>query len=362
MSQAIASPTSRPGSSPSRSITSPPSRTGPRSSRSPADRRRPSADTRSPTATPTEPANPTTRSRIGPAAAARRRTDSSDQVPSVDPPTRIRSAPSRRSTIRPASDPDNRRAVALSANPPVAQAMTARRRTGSASTVATWARADNRPSSSRPANSGNTRHNRSISSRRLNPAVGSSTSSRRNNSPRIRSPDTIPSRSASDRAASTRPSAGVRPYLAWNRAARSIRSGSSPKDSSGDRGVRRIRESKSPRPSNGSCSVVGSATSTAIAFTVKSRRPRSSWRSVEKRTTGLRESSGYDSALCVVISMAWSPTRSPTVPNRSPCSHTTSATPSTSSRIRSGVASVVRSWSGMWSAPMRRSRTSPPTR
>ncbi len=42
--------------------------------------------------------------------------------------------------------------------------------------------------------------------------------------------------------------------------------------------------------------------STAIAFTVKSRRDRSATTSSEKTTSGLRESLAYASARCVVIS------------------------------------------------------------
>ena len=181
-----------------------------------------------------------------------------------------------------------------------------------------------------------------MSSNRANPAVGSSTCNNRNSSSRMRSPATISIRSTKARAASTRPSAGVNPYRDKNLAARNIRSGSSENDSTGSSGVRRIRVSRSARPPNGSCNVP-SATSTAIALTVKSRRARSSNSSLENRTTGLRESLTYASARWVVISMVTSPTRSPTVPNRSPCNHTASATSATSSRIRSGLASVVRS-------------------
>ncbi len=64
------------------------------------------------------------------------------------------------------------------------------------------------------------------------------------------------------------------PSWAANRAARSMRSGSSEKESSGRPGVRSTRWARSTIPPNGS-SKSRPGTLTAIALTVKSRRPRS---------------------------------------------------------------------------------------
>ena len=74
--------------------------------------------------------------------------------------------------------------------------------------------------------------------------------------------------------------------------------------------------------------------SSAIAFTVKSRRLRSVSMSSANVTCGLRESSAYASARNVVISTVWcepSPRtwRAPIVPNFSPWVQTASAHPST---------------------------------
>ena len=81
----------------------------------------------------------------------------------------------------------------------------------------------------------------------------------------------------------------------------------------------------------------------AIALTVKSRRERSVSSESENVTVGLRLSGRYTSARKVVISTRISPWAAPIVPKACPCSHTWSAHGRTSSRIRSGRASVVRS-------------------
>ena len=89
-------------------------------------------------------------------------------------------------------------------------------------------------------------------------------------------------------AATTR-GAGVRPSWETNRAARSIRSGSSANDSSGVAGV-----SSDAGGQRGEAAVrvdepaLGPVSSTAIALTVKSRRTRSSSIVSPKATTGLR--------------------------------------------------------------------------
>ena len=80
----------------------------------------------------------------------------------------------------------------------------------------------------------------------------------------------------------------VNASCAANRAARSIRSGSSEKESSGRPGVRSNRFARSTTPPYGSTnSRPGSET--AIAFTEKSRRPRSPARESPKSTSGLRD-------------------------------------------------------------------------
>ena len=95
-------------------------------------------------------------------------------------------------------------------------------------------------------------------------------------------------RPAISRIAATTAGSTVKPSWAANRAARIIRSGSSEKLSSGRPGVRSTRCARSTTPPNGS-SKVRSGTDTAIAFTVKSRRPRSPARVSPKSTSGLRE-------------------------------------------------------------------------
>ncbi len=88
--------------------------------------------------------------------------------------------------------------------------------------------------------------------------------------------------------AATTSGATSKPSWAANRAARIIRNGSSPNDSSGGPGVRSRRRTRSSRPPNGSTKV-SDGSSTAIALTVKSRRRRSSSRLVPNATSGLRD-------------------------------------------------------------------------
>ena len=88
--------------------------------------------------------------------------------------------------------------------------------------------------------------------------------------------------------AATTAGSTANPSWAANRAARIIRSGSSEKESSGRPGVRSTRCARSTTPPYGS-SKVRSGTRTAIALTVKSRRPRSPARVSPKSTSGLRE-------------------------------------------------------------------------
>ena len=85
------------------------------------------------------------------------------------------------------------------------------------------------------------------------------------------------------------PASGSRPYPAMNRAARSMRSGSSVNDSSGASGVRSTLAARSAAPPNGSISS-GSGSASAMALTVKSRRDRSASMASAKTTSGLRES------------------------------------------------------------------------
>ena len=101
----------------------------------------------------------------------------------------------------------------------------------------------------------------------------------------------------------------------------------------------------------------------AMAFTVKSRRDRSTSTESPKETSGLRESGTYTSARCVVISKTRPSFLRPTVPKRLPWSHNASAHPFTSRSTSSGSASVVRSTSCFSGAasPAKASRTEPPT-
>ena len=79
-----------------------------------------------------------------------------------------------------------------------------------------------------------------------------------------------------------------------NRAARSIRSGSSSKDSTAGDGVVRRVSSTAAMPSVGS-TIVSEGSRTAIALTVKSRRRRSPSRVSPNTTSGLREEGTYAS-------------------------------------------------------------------
>ena len=81
----------------------------------------------------------------------------------------------------------------------------------------------------------------------------------------------------------------VKPSWAANRAARIIRSGSSENESSGRPGRAQHSALRSSRPPNGSSKLL-SGRVTAIALTVKSRRPRSPARLSPYDTSGLRES------------------------------------------------------------------------
>ncbi len=120
-----------------------------------------------------------------------------------------------------------------------------------------------------------------------------------------------------------------------NRAARSIRSGSSRNEISGASGVRSRPAARSTAPPYGSINS-GSGSRSAIALTVKSRRDRSISMSSENSTSGLRLSGWYTSARYVVISIGTPPRMRPTVPKRLPWSHMLSAHPLTSCSMTSG--------------------------
>ncbi len=81
--------------------------------------------------------------------------------------------------------------------------------------------------------------------------------------------------------------ATVKPSWAVNRMARSMRSGSSPNDTSGVPGVRSTPAMRSSMPPEGSTSL-SSGTRSAMALTVKSRRSRSPSRVSPNSTAGLR--------------------------------------------------------------------------
>ncbi len=121
-----------------------------------------------------------------------------------------------------------------------------------------------------------------------------------------------------------------------NRAARSMRSGSSLKDSSGASGVRSRAAARSATPSKGSISC-RSGSDRAMALTVKSRRDRSASMASANTTSGLRLSEvvglgpvGRD------LHARGRRRRRPMVPNRLPWVHTASAQPATSRSISSG--------------------------
>ena len=87
--------------------------------------------------------------------------------------------------------------------------------------------------------------------------------------------------------ASTTLGAGVNPSWETNRAARSIRSGSSENDSCGVAGVSSTLASSAATPPAGSTNFCP-VSSNAIALTVKSRRTRSPSMVSPKVTSGLR--------------------------------------------------------------------------
>ncbi len=105
----------------------------------------------------------------------------------------------------------------------------------------------------------------------------------------IRSADTTASRGASSVIASRTSALTVKSSCAVNRAARSIRSGSSVNESCGRPGVRSTLALRSASPPNGSASS-SEGSRAAIALTVKSRRDRSASSEVPYSTLGLRES------------------------------------------------------------------------
>ncbi len=118
---------------------------------------------------------------------------------------------------------------------------------------------------------------RPVSTSTRSPATGSGESSSLTNSSRTRSAVMRSSSAAMSAIASRVPGSIPKSSCAANRAARSIRSGSSANDDSGAAGVRIVRRARSPIPPNGSQNS-WPGTLTAIALTVKSRRSRSSAR------------------------------------------------------------------------------------
>ena len=113
-----------------------------------------------------------------------------------------------------------------------------------------------------------------------------------------------------------------------NRAARSIRSGSSLKLTAGSSGVRSRLAARSATPPNGSTSSrLGS--DSAMALTVKSRRDRSTSSSSANVTSGLRESGTVGLGAERRDLEGPARPRNPIVPNRLPCVHTASAQPLT---------------------------------
>ena len=126
-----------------------------------------------------------------------------------------------------------------------------------------------------------------VSTRRRMPRTGSSVASSRTTSPCTRSGLTMLSVSRRAVIASVVAGSTSNSSCEANRAARSMRSGSSPKLTRGSIGVRRRPATRSSTPPVGSIRV-RSGTRMAMAFTVKSRRTRSPSRLSPKATTGLR--------------------------------------------------------------------------
>ena len=136
-----------------------------------------------------------------------------------------------------------------------------------------------------------------VSTKNHKPKLGNSVTIKRSSSLRMRSGDTILSRSCMLFTASTSSATGSSLSVEINRAARIIRNGSSLKLSVGESGVRNTRAIRSVAPPYGSTSTGCSAvTSSAMALTVKSRRDKSVLISRENCTSGLRESGEYASA------------------------------------------------------------------
>ena len=128
--------------------------------------------------------------------------------------------------------------------------------------------------------------------RKRMPGTGSAASSSFDSSSCTRSMLMMPMVSARLRMASTVSSVTVKPSCAAKRAARSMRSGSSPNEIAGVDGVVRRRASRSSIPPEGSTSTCPGSRK-AMALTVKSRRVRSASSEVPKATSGLRLAPSY---------------------------------------------------------------------
>ena len=144
-------------------------------------------------------------------------------------------------------------------------------------------------SSASPGNSGRNWSARPVRTTNHSAVDGTSSTIILSSSSLMRSAETIESRPAIRTTASTRAGSGSRENRAANRAARSMRSGSSPNDTSGSSGVRSRPAARSPSPSKGSISSMSGRRS-ASALTVKSRRDRSTVMSSPNVTSGLRDS------------------------------------------------------------------------
>ena len=114
-----------------------------------------------------------------------------------------------------------------------------------------------------------------VSTSSCRPRAGWSEAISLTSSSRIRSAEIVASCSRMAVAAASVSGSGSASSRAANRASRTIRSGSSPKEVCGSMGVRSTRRCRSPSPPKASTNRK-SGTFTAIALTVKSRRARSS--------------------------------------------------------------------------------------
>ncbi len=141
-------------------------------------------------------------------------------------------------------------------------------------------------SSASPGSSGRKSSARPVRTTNHSACDGTSTMTILSSSSRIRSAETMESRPCMRSTAATKAGSGSSAKRAAKRAARSMRSGSSPNEISGSSGVRSRPAARSPSPLKGSMSSMSGRRS-ASALMVKSRRDRSTSMLSPKLTSGL---------------------------------------------------------------------------